>query len=143
MTLGPVEILVLGFPENRFTGAILPELAKVVGNDTITIIDGLFVTIDNDGTPAYFEIDQLDSNPEVAGLITVLDHVEGLLSDDDVEQLTSSLAPGTSAAILVFEHTWVKPLRDAIVDAGGILLESTRVPGAVVSELQAELAELI
>jgi hypothetical protein len=143
MTLGPVEILVLGFPENRFTGAILPELAKVVENDTITIIDGLFVTIDDDGTPAYFEIDQLDSNPEVAGLITVLDHVEGLLSDDDVEQLSASLAPGTSAAILVFEHTWVKPLRDAIVDAGGVLLESTRIPGAAVSELQAALVELI
>ena len=143
MALGPVEILVLGFPENRFTGDILPELAKVVDDDTITIIDGLFVTMDASGKPSYFEIDQLGSNPEVAGLLDVLDHVEGLLSEDDVVELTASLSPNSSAAILVFEHTWVKPLRDAIVSAGGVLLESVRISGAAVTELQKELVGMI
>lgn len=30
MSLGPIELIVLSFPENRFTGDILPELEKVV-----------------------------------------------------------------------------------------------------------------
>jgi hypothetical protein len=42
----------------------------------------------------------------------------------------------------VFEHTWAKPLRDAIVNSGGGLEDDFRVPGLVVEELLAELAEL-
>ena len=142
MTLGPIEVLVIGFPESNFTGAILPELAKVVADETITIIDGLFVTIDADHVPTFFELDELAPDSEVAALLGVLDHIEGLLSDEDVADLTEALEPGSSAAILVFEHTWVKPLRDAIVGAGGVLLESTRISGAAVSEVQAALADL-
>jgi hypothetical protein len=143
VTLGPIEVLVVAFPENRFTGEILPELAAVVASETITIVDGLFVTLDADGTASYFEFDELSPGSDVASLISVLDRVDGLLSDDDVERLTESLEPNSSAAILVFEHTWVKPLRDSIVDAGGVLLESVRIPGAVVSEVQAAIAEFV
>jgi hypothetical protein len=143
MTLGPVEIVTIVFPENKFTGAILPELSHVVESGTISIIDGLFVTIDEDGIPAYYEFDELDQNDDVASLVSVLQRVEGLLSDDDVAQLTETLEPNSSAAILVFEHTWVKPLRDTIVAAGGVLVESIRIPGAVVSEVQAAVAEMI
>jgi len=141
-TLGPIEILVLSFPESRFTGEILPELAKVVEDGTITIVDGLFVQLDDAGTPSYVELDELGANADVASLVTVLDHVEGLLSDDDVEQLVAGLEPGSSAAILVFEHTWSRPLRDAVVASGGVLLESTRISGEAVSEVQAAIAEL-
>ena len=52
-----------------------------------------------------------------------------------METLTESLEPDSSAVILVFEHTWMKPLRDAVVGAGGQLLDSVRVPGRVVEEL--------
>lgn len=142
MTPGPIEVIVIGFPENKFTGSILPELAKVVADETITIIDGLFVTIDDDHVPSFFELDELGPDSDVASLIGVVDHIEGLLSDEDVADLTEDLAPGSSAAILVFEHTWVKPLQQAIVGAGGVLLESIRIPGAVVSEVQAALADL-
>lgn len=142
MTVGPIEVLVIGFPENRFTGAILPELERVVASGTISIVDGLFVTLDAEGVATYVEFDEVAPNSDVASLVSVLDRVDGLLSDDDVERLTDTLAPNSSAAILVFEHTWVKPLRDSIVGAGGVLLESIRIPGAVVSEVEAALAEL-
>ena len=66
----------------------------------------------------------------------------GLLADDDVTQLTAGLAPNSSAAILVFEHTWMKPLRDAVVESGGVLAANFRVPGAVVEEVLAAVAAL-
>ena len=141
MTLGPVEIIVLAFPENRFTGTILPELKKLVDAGTITIIDGLFVSIGDGHKATFLELDDLSAHGEVASLYDVVDHVEGLLSDDDVERLTEDLPDGSSAAILVFEHTWVTPLRDAIVGAGGILLDSVRISGAAASELQASLVD--
>ncbi len=135
MSLAPVEVLTLVFPENRFNGEIVPELAKVVGNDTITIIDGLFVTVDADGETDYFEFDELDANSDARRLSDVIERVDGLLSDEDVAELAENLEPNSSAAILVFEHTWAKPLRDAIIDSGGIVLESIHVPGAVVEEV--------
>lgn len=142
MTLGPVEILTLVFPGNRFTGQIIPELSKVVENETITIIDGLFVTVGADGKTDYFEFDELEGNSDASRLTSVISRVDGLISDDDVLRLTESLDPDSSAAILVFEHTWAKPLRDAIVDSGGILLDSIRVPAAVVDEVQNALSEM-
>lgn len=41
MPLGPVEIVVIGFDENRFDGAIVPEVQAMVDTNTVTIIDGL------------------------------------------------------------------------------------------------------
>lgn len=140
MALGPVEILVLSFPENRFSGEILPELTRLVTSNTITVIDGLFIRRDAAGETAIFEFDELDTNSAVAALSSLVERVEGLISDEDVSELTATLAPNSSAAILVFEHTWAKPLSDTIVAAGGILLESIRVPRATVDEVLAAVS---
>jgi hypothetical protein len=43
---------------------------------------------------------------------------------------------------LCFEHTWVKPLRDSIVKAGGEFVDSIRVPGLVVQEVLDAVAAL-
>ncbi|HEY4267951.1 MAG TPA: DUF6325 family protein [Galbitalea sp.] len=142
MTLGPIEIVTIVFPGSKFTGQIVPELAKVVDNDTITVVDGLFVSIGLDGATEYVEFDELDANDDAARLNSVVDHIEGLISEDDVAELTESLEPGSSAAILVFEHTWMKPLRDAVADSGGIVLDSIRVPGAVVDEVLDAVSQL-
>ena len=135
MPLGPIEVIVIAFPENRFTGGILPELEKLVEAGTITIVDGLFVTKDVDGNTAFVEIGELGADEDAAALAKVLDHAEGLISDEDVEAFTNDLDPNSSAAILVFEHTWAKPFRDAVVEAGGILAANVRIPGAVVDEI--------
>jgi uncharacterized membrane protein len=139
MSLGPVEVLVVAFPENRFSGAILPELQRLVETDTISIIDGLFVRKDADGTTTFDELQALDG--DAGALAEVLDRVEGLVSDEDVEELTATLEPNSSAAVLVFENVWAKGLRDAIVDAGGELAANVRVPAAVVEEILATVPD--
>ncbi|MCW2747144.1 MAG: hypothetical protein JWP10_286 [Nocardioidaceae bacterium] len=142
MTSGPVEILTLVFPENNFVGAILPELAKLVESGTITVIDGLAVKVDEAGEETYFEFDEVGESPELASLSSLVARVDGLISDEDVHELTSAMGPNSTAAILVFEHTWANPLASAVREAGGVLLDSTRVPGAVVDEVLAALSEL-
>jgi hypothetical protein len=136
MPLGPIEIVVLSFPENRFTGEILPELARVVDSGAISIIDGLLIRKNGDGAVDFFEIDQLGDN-DVSALADLIHDVGGLISEDDVFELTQSLDPNSSAAILAFEHTWVNPLRDAIVASGGVLIENIRIPGVVADEVLA------
>jgi len=142
MNHGPVEILVIAFPGNQFSGTILPELEKVVASETITIIDGLLVSSDESGVVSFLEIEELTTGSGEIALAGVLERVEGLISDEDVAELTSNLEPNSSAAILVFEHTWMKPLRDAVLDSGGVLLEDVRIPGPVADEVFAAVAAL-
>lgn len=142
MTLGPIEVLEIAFPENRFTGEIIPELERLIEQDIISIVDGVFVTKDADGNVEFVEFEELDANDDAARLTDLLNQIESLISDEDVLTLAEGLEPNSSAAILAFEHTWAKPFRDKIVDAGGVLVSNFRIPGAVVEELMAELAEL-
>jgi hypothetical protein len=142
MALGPIEVLVVGFPGNQFNGQILPELERLIGDEVISVIDGLFVHKDDGGDVTILEFDELDVNDDAARLAELLTQVDSLISDEDVDHLSDALEPNSSAAILVFEHTWAKPFRDAIVDSGGVLAANFRVPGLVVDELLDELAAI-
>jgi len=139
MGAGPVEIVTIGFENGTFDGSILTELSKVVAAGTITLIDGVFVHKTGEHS---FDIAELSEDPTVHALVGVAARVDGLLSEDDVDTVAAELAVGSAAAVLVFEHSWIIPVRDAIANAGGVLIDSVRVPGPAVDELIAELAEL-
>jgi len=140
--LAAIEIVTLAFPSNRFNGEILPALSRLVENETIAIVDGVFVSVDAAGEATFTELDDLDENDETAALVDLVARFDELISEDDARQLASGLEPNSSAAILVFEHTWMLPLRDAIVGSGGVLLDSVRIPGPVVDEVAAAVADL-
>ena len=82
MPIGPVEYIVIGFPENRFTGAIVPALTDLVESGTIRIIDLVFIKKDADGTITSFEFDALEELAEYAGLDG---EAGGLLNEEDIE----------------------------------------------------------
>lgn len=142
MTLGPVEIVVIGFEAGNFTGEILAELESLVNAETISIIDGIMVTKLADEEVDFVELDQVEAGTDVARLAGLMNRVEGLVSDEDIDTLTESLPVGSSAAVMVFEHTWVRGLSKAVVNAGGELLESIRVPRSVVQEILDTVEEL-
>ena len=141
MSLGPIEVVVIAFPGNEFNGKILPELERLIDNDTITIVDELFLSKDAEGEVTFVEFDEIGGNADAMRLAELMDHLDDLLTEDDVNELAAGLEPNSSAAVLVFEHTWVKPFRDAIVDSGGVLAAQFRVPGAVIEELLEGLAD--
>ena len=136
MSIGPVEILVIGFPGNKFTGEVAPALADLVEAGLIRVIDLVFITKDADGDVAALELSELDETTGAA----YRQHVEepsGMLSEEDIEDLGAELEPNSSAAILLFEHVWATKFRDAVVDAGGELIASIRIPQDVVDEVLA------
>src|SRR3954471_24420349 len=110
--LGPIEVVVIAFPGSQFTGAIIPELQRLIRSDTISIVDGLLAQTAEDGTVTFVELGEVGGDEDVAALAALLDRVEGLISDEDVASLTDGLPPNSTAAVLVFEHTWAKGLRD-------------------------------
>ena len=140
--MGPVEVLVVGFPGSQFNGDILPSLTDAVERGIIAIVDGMVITRELDGSVTFVEFDEVDASPEVAALAALVHETVDLVGDDDVAQLAAGIAPGDSAAVLVFEHTWAAPFRDAVVDSGGVLLANFRVPGDVVDDVLAAVADL-
>lgn len=135
MASGPVEVIVVGFPGSQFTGGILPQLEALVENDIITVIDGLLLTKDPDGEVSFLELEQVEGDAVASAFAAMVGSDTGLLSDEDIEEFAAAVEPGSSAAVLAFEHTWVKGLRDEIVNSGGQLVANVRIPGAVVDEV--------
>ena len=134
--LGPVEILFVAFPGNQFTGEIAPALQALVDAGTIRIIDLVFVAKDADGNAVGIEIEELDeeSRGSFNALVTEL---EGLISEEDIADLAEGLEPNSSAGILLFEHTWAIPFRDALVNSGGELLARIPIPAEAMAEVMA------
>jgi len=129
--IGPVEYLIVAFPGNQFRGEIAPALADLVEAGTIRIIDIAFASKDEDGEIAAFELSDLD--PEVRqGLENLGAESSGLFSEDDLIAAAEVLDPNSSAALLVWENLWAKPVVAAIRDAGGELYDYDRVPHEIV-----------
>jgi len=137
MPIGPVEYIVIGFPENHFTGAIVPALTDLVESGTIHIIDLVFVSKAADGTVTSFEFDALEELADYAGLDG---EAGGLLNDEDIELAAEALEPNSSAALLVWEDTWAAPLATALREAGGVLLGGERIPHEIVQAAFDELS---
>ncbi|MFI5053053.1 MAG: DUF6325 family protein [Acidimicrobiia bacterium] len=134
MAIGPVEILVVSFPGNQFSGEIAPALAELVESGLIRVIDLVFVAKDAAGEVLGIELSDLDE--AIGSAFTP--HVEepsGLLADEDIADLGADLAPNSSAAILLFEHVWATRFRDAVLGSGGELVASIRIPREVVDEV--------
>jgi uncharacterized protein YuzE len=134
MDVGPVEILMVEFPGNKFTGEIAPALAELVEKRTIRVIDLLFVTKDRDGNVAAIELSDADDAVRSA-FEPIVEEASGLLSEEDIEDLGEGLDPDSSAAMLLFEHVWATRFRDAIVNSGGELLARVPIPKEVVDEV--------
>src|SRR5262245_549887 len=131
MSIGPVEYLIVAFPGNQFKGEITPALADRVEAGTIRIIDLAFVMKDADGAVVTAELGDLDS--EVFKAFDALSpETMGLLNEEDLAAAGEELDPNSSAALLVWEDVWATKIRDAIVNAGGEVLDLERVPYQVV-----------
>jgi len=131
VSIGPVEYMIVGFPGNKFTGEIAPALAELVDAGTIRIIDLAFVIKDGNGEIAAMELSDLDSEAGKA-FAALADAPGGLLNDEDFEAAAEELEPNSSAALLVWEDVWATRVRDAILNAGGELLDLERLPHEVV-----------
>jgi hypothetical protein len=139
--MGPVEVLVVGFPGNRFNGKIVPEIQSLVERGIISVIDGVLVRKDIDGTVTFIEFEEEGADDDVAALSALIDEMEDLVSAEDLDELSAGREPNTSAAVLVFEHTWATGLKNALSDAGGVLVADVRVPALVVDEVLAAIRD--
>jgi hypothetical protein len=134
MSLGPIELLVVKFPGNRFTGEVAASLKDLVETGLIRVIDILFVTKDQAGDLTVLEINDLDDD-NFSRFDPVVADLTGMLTPDDARQLSAGLENNSSGAIMLFENTWATRFRDAMLNANGELVMSERIPKAIVDQL--------
>ena len=136
MTLGPVELVVLGFPGSRFSGEIQPRIQDLVDRNIVNIVDALLVMKDDQGDVTFFELEELeDGDADLRALHACVSEELDLISDEDAEVFAAELAPGSSALAIAFEHTWMRPVRDAVINSGGVLIADVQIPAQVVDEV--------
>ncbi len=140
MTLGPLEYVVIGFEGNRFTGQILSELRAAKEKGIIRVIDALLIRKDANGAITALELSDL-SGQEAEAFGPIAGELLEVFEPDDVQAAASDLPNNSSAGLLLIEQTWAIPLKEAILNAGGVAVAGGVVAPAVVQALEAELAE--
>lgn len=145
MTIGPVQMLVLGFEDPKFKGEILDELKRLKEADIVRVIDAAVLRKNDDDSIEILHTSDLTEEETqefgaiVGGLIGLgMAGEEGLeagavagaeamadggpFRDEDVWYVADAIPTGTATAIALLEHRWAIPLRDAIGRAGGFVL---------------------
>jgi hypothetical protein len=124
--MGPIDFLVIAWPDPKPNGEIAPLVVDLVDRGIIRILDLAFVAKAEDGSVAGVEISDLGD--QVAELKAFEGASSGLLSDDDLDEAGAALEPGSAAAVLVFENRWAAPFAVAVRRSGGQLVANGRIP---------------
>ena len=131
--MGPVELIVIEFEGNRFKGEIIPALRDLVDKDLIHIIDLTFIKKDMEGNVTAFEMTDIEE--EIAALFDpILTDTNGMISQEDIMEVSANMQNNSSVGMLVIEYEWARPLREAVINAGGRLVFDTLIPIEVAEE---------
>jgi uncharacterized membrane protein len=146
MAIGPVQLVVLGFDHPEFHGEIIAELERLRASDTVRVIDALAVHKDADGAIEVQHLSNLSKDEaielgsKVGALVGLgIEGEEGMIagaemggaaaadgvsvfSDEDAWDVIEDIPPDSAAALILLEHHWAVPLRDAVLRAGGYRL---------------------
>ena len=124
--MGPIDYLIIEWPDRQPSGEAAPLLVDLVDRGLIRIIDIAFLAKGEDGSVAALDLASL---AEESDSLTELDGASsGLLSDEDAAEAATALEPGTSAAILVYENRWAAPFAAALRRSGAQLVANGRIP---------------
>jgi uncharacterized membrane protein len=143
MAIGPVQLIVLGFSHPDFHGEVIAELERLKASDTVRVIDSLVVYKDAQGELEVEHLSNLtkeeaiELGSKVGALIGLgIEGEEGMeagaelgaeqAADEGINvfggeewDVLEDIPNDSAAALILLEHHWAVPLRDAIARAGG------------------------
>lgn len=152
MAIGPIQIYYFKFDStDKLQGQIRKAITDLRGKGLIRLIDVYAVSKGADGTVNRESATDLSvegaqrfgsaikkamglDTPDAMTTEEALDLVgESLgLSATDIAKLESEIGPGEAGLVLMFEHTWAIPLREALKEAGGrAVMQAFLSPDAV------------
>jgi len=144
MAIGPVQLIVLGFSHPEFHGEIIEELEKLRDNDMVKVIDALAVHKDADGNIEVAHLSNLTKEEAIelgskvgalvglgiegeegaevgaeAGAQAAAEQGVQAFDEEEAWDVVGEIPNDSAAALLLIEHHWAVPLRDAIARANG------------------------
>ena len=144
MAIGPVQLIVLGFSEPNFHGEIIEELERLHDSGTVRVIDSLVLYKDAQGELEVEHLSNLtrdeaiELGSKIGALIGLgIEGEEGLeagaeagaraaaegdvhfLPDEPEWDVLEDIPNDSAAALILLEHHWAVPLRNAVMRAGG------------------------
>ena len=135
----PLEYALIKFEDAKPTGKIVPELLDLAERGIVRFIDIVFIHKEADGSIRTVELNDLD--PESYALFVPMgEHVSSLFTNDDLAIAASKLPVNSAALLILWENLWTANLRQAIVDAGGTLVERAQIAPEVVEQFVQTLA---
>jgi Family of unknown function (DUF6325) len=125
--LGPISYLVVEFPGSKMTGEGLPILVDLVDRGVIRILDLVFVAKGEDGSLGIIGLADLDHDGTID--LAVFEGVSsGLVGQEDLANAAPVIAPGSSAAILIFENRWATEFVQALRRGDAELVAAGYIP---------------
>lgn len=110
--LGPIDCIAMEFPDGRIAGDGFEALLALVERGVVGVLDLEFIGPRSDGTVGTIEISELD--PADGFDLTVFDGASsGILDQSDIDEITAAIAPGSVAAVLVYEELSMLPVISA------------------------------
>jgi hypothetical protein len=138
--MGPVDYLVVKFPGNKFSGEILPELAKLEKSGIIRVIDMALVIKDTKGK--VFVTEAKDVKGKEGDAFSAFAKLVGeaeWFSLDDIDAIAAALPNNCSAAVLLFENTWAIHFKEALINSGAELVDQGRIPSEIIRTVEQKL----
>jgi Family of unknown function (DUF6325) len=126
MAVGPVDVYIIGFPGNKFSGRIAPAIMELVENRTIRVIDLLFLSKDADGVLTRLAAADIDDGG--AAYLSIKVTQPGALGPEDAEEVSDDLPANSSALLIAFENLWTATIVDALREADAVMIDSIRIP---------------
>lgn len=117
-----------------FSGQAVPEpvawaFVEALADGVITLLDLALVSRGaDDGAVTVVELERLGTTTGVAAIEAT---AAGLVGVEDVEQTAQSLEPGTSALVVLVEHTWARRIRAAAESSAARVVRTERFAGPV------------
>lgn len=132
---GPIDVYVVEFEGERVDPAVLDSLLGLSASGTVRVVDLIVAVRGHDGTVRVTEL--RDDEVTAMSVFGVELEIEGLLSDEDVEDAVAVVAPGYGVAIAAIELRWAAGLAARLNAAGGRVVRTERIPGPEVNALVA------
>jgi len=140
--VGPVDVLVVAFPDPKPDGSIAEAIAELVANGTVRILDIVLVYKDDAGEVTLAEVTDVDGDG-IPDLVAIRGDVPGLLTDADARAAVEALPAGCAVALLAWENTWAIRASMALRRKGALLLAHDRIPAGDIDAAMDELEAMI
>jgi hypothetical protein len=137
---GPIDYIIVGFEGNKFEGKIVKALEGASNNGTINVLALALVSKDTEGNVTTLDALNLGDEYLVAFSQSIKEQTD-IITQDDIDEVGDLLENNTTAGLLVIEQLWAKPLKQALIEANGVLVAEGRIHPDATAELNEEQGE--